>query len=105
MVPPAAEKIAPDGAYLLDNGEIMAFLFCPQLDPMWVDNVLGIDLPTFQQAPSYDQIAGSPSEEAQLIVAVVEELRRRNTGGYQPIKFAFDAAEPLMKVLLVEDNS
>ena len=105
LVPPAAEKISSDGAYLLDNGEMMVFLFCPHLDPTWVDNVLGFDLQTFQQSPSYDQIAGSPSEEAQCIVAVVDELRRRNPGGYQPIKFAFDVAEPLMKVVLIEDNS
>ena len=105
LTPCNKAAIEEHGIYLLDNGEILLFIIMYNADVDLVFNILGQDITTFQEQPNFDAISSNPSEEAQRISTIVEEIRRRNSSGYQPIKFVFSKLDHLANALLVEDNT
>ena len=104
LVPAAGTKLLKAGVYLVDNGQALYLIIGPEVAESFLNQCFGVaqfeDLAVLSTVPELE------SELNQRLLAIIEEVRRRSPGLYQPLIFLPDSSPTALqqvRPLLVED--
>jgi protein transport protein SEC24 len=108
LIGSSLEFLKSSGVYLLNNGEFLMLFIGKEVSPNFIQQVWGIE--SFEdlfEAPDYWPLGDQGNELSHRVLAVVEEVRRRNPGSYSPLHFFFEghSDSALIKKFLLEDNN
>jgi protein transport protein SEC24 len=108
MVGCSSEFLKADGIYLVNNGEVLAFIIGKNADSQFVSQVWGIEtVDDLAQNEEYWNLRDLENEENFRVLAIVEEVRRRSSGCYLPLVYYFlgigDGA--FLRRVMTEDNT
>ena len=105
LVPCSLSSLEPNGVYLINNGEILVIYIREAASNEFIYNVFGMN--TVQELienPEYWDLAEMGTEESDRVIAVVEEVRRRNPAIYSAVYFCFQHVhDDIVRKLMVED--
>ena len=109
LVPAARESLRSDGVYLLNNGEVMVAYVGREASTEFLTNTWACSsCEELGNNPEYWPLRDLETEESQRVMAVVEEVRRRNPAAYASLYFYFEgisSEDQIIKKLMVEDNN
>jgi protein transport protein SEC24 len=101
LVPAAGTKLLKAGAYLVDNGQALYLIIGPEVSDSFLNQCFGVS--------QFEEISNLPELDSPLnqsLIAIIEELRRRSPGLYQPLILLPDnspTALQQVRPLFVED--
>ena len=99
----------PDGVYVISNGDIIVIFIGKQADSNFLTNTWGLgSSQELFESPEYWPLRDLETEESQRVIAVIEEIRRRNFGVYAAIYYHFgelSSNDHMLKILMIEDNN
>ena len=104
----SAEFLKADGVYLINNGDTLMFFIGKAATEEFISQVWGMDsVTTLASNQEYWQLQDLQNEESQRVLAILEEIRKRNPGAYPALYYHFDGQndEHGFRRLLVEDNN
>ena len=101
LIPAAGIKLLKAGVYLVDNGQALYLIIGPEVSDLFLNQCFGVS--------QFEEISTLPELDSPLnqrVIAIIEELRRRSPGLYQPLIILPDnspTALQQVRPLLVED--
>ena len=104
LIPASSSKLLKNGVYLIDNGQCLYLIVGPEVESEFLEQCFGVT-----QLDYVASLTGFPSLETEVngkVSAVIEEVRRRSPGCYQPLVILPDnspTALQQIRPLLVED--
>lgn len=109
LVSASLQSLKPDGVYVISNGDIIVIFIGKQADSNFLTNTWGLgSSQELFESPEYWPLRDLETEESQRVIAVIEEIRRRNFGVYAAIYYHFgelSSNDHMLKILMVEDNN
>lgn len=102
------EFIKSEGVYLINNGENLLIYVGRQASSEFLTQVWGLSsYSELLENPEYWPLRDLETEENQKILAIVEEVRKRNPGTYASLLFHFEGQgdDSVFKRMMAEDNN
>ena len=109
LVPDSRESLKTEGVYLINNGEILVVYIGREASEEFLTGTWGVGTAEdLFNTPEEWTLRDLGTEESQKVIAVVEEIRRRNPAVYASLYFyfqGFSSDDQIIKKLMVEDNN
>jgi protein transport protein SEC24 len=109
VIPDTIESIKSDGVYLMNNGDVLLIYIGKEVNYEFLRNTWGVDSQEeLFHNPEYWPLRDLETEESQRVLAIIEEVRRRNPGVYAPLFYYFEGLssdDMMLKKMMVEDNN
>lgn len=106
VVPCYLQSLKSEGIYLINNGEIMLFFIGKEVNPEILSSIW--DTSSFEDLSNKNEnwvLCEKDNEYSQRILAIIEEIRRRNPGVHAAIYYYFEGQGQnyMIKRLMAED--